>query len=498
MSSTDAFLLDNNGVEVHTWASTYNPGKASFMTEDGHLYRTISDNSWPASPIGGSGGGVELFSYDGVLLNTFLHGSNTFLQHHDISILPNGNFLMISWEKIMRSEIIAAGRDSAITGQFMWSEKIIEVDINSGAHVWEWSVFDHMVQDRDPSLPNYGIIADSQSLLDINQPPVLPGLNDWLHFNAMDYNATLDQIVFSSRTLSEVFVIDHNISTADAAGPAGDFLYRFGNPENYDRGTSADRVFFNQHDIQWITEGRPGAGNMLVFNNGDPALRPYSTVDEFIPPFDPVTSTYSLGTFGAFGPSSMTWTYSPTPIFFGGFISGCERQPNGNTLICNGPAGELFEVDSAGTTAWNWTNTSSTMPAIFKVRRYQTSLFRDKKEFHALSGDSVNFNLAAGSMNAGRNYALVGTMSGISPGTTIGGLDIPINPDAFTAKTRSAVFSSYFLDFQGSLDSEGNATAQLIAGPIPSSFVGRTMHFAYVLLSPLDYSSNATPVEIVF
>jgi hypothetical protein len=158
----------------------------------------------------------------------------------------------------------------------------------------------------------------------------------------------------------------------------------------------------------------------------------------------------------------------------------------------------LFEVDSGGTTVWDWTNTISSTPPLFKVRRYQTSLFRDKKEFHALSGDSVNFNLAAGSMNAGRNYVLVGTMSGISPGTTIGGLHIPINADAFTSKTRSAALSSYFLDFQGSLDLEGNATAQLTAGPVPSSLVGRTMHFAYVLLSPLDYSSNATGVEIVF
>jgi len=125
-------------------------------------------------------------------------------------------------------------------------------------------------------------------------------------------------------------------------------------------------------------------------------------------------------------------------------------------------------------------------------------LFQDENIFHANTGGTVDFDLAAGSMNAGRRYVMVGTMSGTSPGTTIGGLNIPINADAFTDITRSAAYSSFFLNFQGNLDLLGNATARMVTGPIPSSFVGRTMHFAYVLLSPLDYSSNATRVEIVF
>ena len=498
-SSTDTFLLDNDGVEVHTWtASTYRPGQASYLTEDGHLIRTVSVSGLPASSIGGAGGGVEIYNYNDVLLSDFFYATNDYLLHHDIAVMPNGNILMIAWEKIMRADVIAAGRDASITGPYMWSESILEVDMSTGAIVWEWHSFDHMVQDRDAAKPNFGVIADNQTRLDINQPPTIPNANDWLHFNAIDYNANLDQIAISSRVLSEIIIIDHGVTTAQAAGPAGDFLYRWGNPENYDRGTPAERMLFNQHDIQWIADDCPGAGNLIVFNNGDAGPSAASTVDEFTPPFDPLSATYALSTSGSFGPTSLVWTYDPTPSFFGSHISGCQRQPNGNTLICVGPLGELIEVDSAGNTVFNWIYSATTNPSIFKVRRYQTSLFQDKKIFHASTGDAVNFDLAAGSMNAGRPYGLVGTMSGYSPGITIGGLNIPINADAFTNVTRSAAYSGFFLDFQGNLDLLGNATAQMVTGPIPTSYVGRTMHFAYVLLSPLDYSSNPTGVEIVF
>src|SRR5690606_15913622 len=94
-------------------------------------------------------------------------------------------------------------------------------------------------------------------------------------FNAIDYNPQLDQIMISTREFSELWIIDHSTTTAEAAGhtggrsgKGGDILYRYGNPAAYNRGTRADQKFFYQHDAQWIEPGLPGAGNILVFNNG--------------------------------------------------------------------------------------------------------------------------------------------------------------------------------------------------------------------------------------
>ena len=98
--------------------------------------------------------------------------------------------------------------------------------------------------------------------------------NDWNHTNMISYNEDFDQIVISSRHMDEIYVIDHSTTTEEAAtnsggnqGKGGDFIYRWGNPNNYDRGTEEDKIFGGQHGIHWIPNNYPGGGNFLVYNN---------------------------------------------------------------------------------------------------------------------------------------------------------------------------------------------------------------------------------------
>lgn len=65
---------------------------------------------------------------------------------------------------------------------------------------------------------------------------------------------------------------------------------------------------------------------------------------------------YTLATGAAFGPALPVWTYTATPPanFHSAEISGAQRLPNGNTLICEGIKGNLFEVTSAGQTVWRY------------------------------------------------------------------------------------------------------------------------------------------------
>jgi hypothetical protein len=180
-----------------------------------------------------------------------------------------------------------------------------------------------------------------------------------MHTNSIDYNEEFDQIVFSVRYYSEICVIDHSTTTEEAAGhtggnsgKGGDLLYRWGNPQTYDRGTSSDRKLFEQHDTNWIDEGRPGEGNILIFNNG--VGRGYSTVDEIVPPVDD-NGEYYLEPGSAYGPETQTWIYSPTPSFYASYVSGADRLASGNTLICNGESGKIFEVTPEETTVWQYT-----------------------------------------------------------------------------------------------------------------------------------------------
>ncbi|WNH07749.1 hypothetical protein [Thalassobellus suaedae] len=82
--------------------------------------------------------------------------------------------------------------------------------------------------------------------------------SDLTHVNSVSYNAELDQIVFSSPGFGEIYIIDHSISTEEAKGPEGDLLYRWGNPQNYGRGTKEDQMLFGQHDVKFIPKGYLG------------------------------------------------------------------------------------------------------------------------------------------------------------------------------------------------------------------------------------------------
>jgi signal peptidase I len=287
---------------------------------------------------------------------------------------------MIVWVTKTRAEAIAAGRNpNTIQENTFTPDKIIEVKQTgptSGDVVWEWHVWDHLIQDYDSSKDNYGVVGDHPELIDINFGEDFVG--DWLHTNSLDYNSTFDQILIDVHNFNEVWVIDHSTTTEEAAdhtgghyGHGGDLLYRWGNPQAYDRGTSSDQILYGQHDASWIKPGYPGAGDVLVFNNG--YNRPggdYSTVDEFTPPID-VEGNYYLEPGSAYGPENLTWSYTANPpgSLYSQVFGGALRLKDGNTLICDGIPGEFFEVTPDESVVWQWTNShpNPTWNAVFKI-----------------------------------------------------------------------------------------------------------------------------------
>ena len=361
MWTTTTYLINGDGSVNHTWASSYFPGVGVWWLGDDEIMRTIRVGV--GGGTGGAGGGVQRVEADGSVTWDFRYNTNGDLSHHDVKTLPNGDVLLIAWESKTRSECIAAGRNpSTVSNQGLWPDHVIEVKPTgptSGDIVWQWHAWDHFIQDYDSSKANYGVVADHPELADINY--VTSQQTDLMHTNSVDYNPQFDQILISVHNYNEVWVIDHSTTTQEAAGHTGgtyghggDILYRWGNPQAYNRGTYNDEMLFSQHDASWIKPGLPGAGDILVFNNG--AGRPgtdYSSVDQFTPPVN-ANGTYNLAPGGAYGPASETWTYTATPptSFYADHISGAQRLPDGNTLICNGVTGKIFEVSPGGSTLW--------------------------------------------------------------------------------------------------------------------------------------------------
>lgn len=403
LDAAKTFLIDNTGEFVHVWENEYKPGNAAYLLEDGSLLRSANPLDKKADhPLsaGGEGGIVRRFSWEGELLWDFKYLNPQHRLHHDIEPLPNGNVLMIAWEYKSKDEAIEAGRNpNTLKADSLWPDHIIEVKptgATGGEIVWEWHVWDHLIQDHDSTKPNYGDVAAHPELIDLNF--IKNPKADWNHTNGIDYNAELDQILLSVHEFGEIWVIDHSTTTAEAAGHSGgrsgrggDLLYRWGNPQAYRAGTPDDQYFFGQHDAGWIKAGYPGEGNILVFNNGFGNQEPnHSSVDEIQPPLLP-GGGYELSPGSAYGAEAPLWTYTaenPTD-FYSHNISGAQRLPNGNTLVCNGANGIFFEVTPEKEIVWLYVNpvtgqviipqgqpipeqNNHKTNTVFKIRRYPT------------------------------------------------------------------------------------------------------------------------------
>ncbi|MFO0970606.1 MAG: aryl-sulfate sulfotransferase [Gemmataceae bacterium] len=404
LTSKKTHLIDMEGRIVHTWDSDCTPALVPYLLDNGNLLRPGTTKESIRSP--GMGGRVQEFTWDGKLVWDFTFTGKNQHPHHDITLLPNGNILMIISDRKTAPEAAVAGRRLDLVREVLNADAIIEVKKTgptSGEIVWEWHSWDHLVQDHDKKKANFDKISLRPERIDVNYAsgvfgaggkklskdtleklrglgyiggadskpdPKTPEKNlpinlfsDWTHFNCVAYNAELDQIMISVHAFSEIWVIDHSTTSAEAAGSkggkygkGGDLLYRWGNPNAYRAGTNADRRLFHQHNAHWIPKGMPGAGSVLIFNNGfrrgDGA---YSTVEEISLPMNK-SGSYDRTPGAPYGPDTSAWSYAAPKKsdFYSAFISGAERLPNGNTLICSGMDGTVFEVTRDKEMVWKF------------------------------------------------------------------------------------------------------------------------------------------------
>lgn len=362
-ANKNTYLLNNCGEIINQWPSTLPLFSTDYLMPDGSLYRSVVDNQSTLN-IPGNTGRIEHLDWDGNLLWGLTYSDTDFSFHHDYIPLSNGNILILAAHRRTEAEALDRGRDPLLLSTTeLYEERIIEIEptgVDGFNIVWEWRSWDHLIQDFDNTKMNFGVVEDHPELMDINFGTNV-GEADWWHSNSLSYSETLDQIIISNRNHDEFIIIDHSTTTAEAAthsggnsGMGGDILYRWGNPQSYDKGTASDQVLYGQHNVQFIPEGLPNAGKIMIFNNGNDL--DHSSILIIDAPYNTSTQTYDYFD-AAYGPSTPDWEYEdPTDPtnFHATFISGCQQLPNGNVLICAGPQGFLFEVDSAGNTVWEY------------------------------------------------------------------------------------------------------------------------------------------------
>ena len=372
------YLTDMNGETVHRWEpERYQPeGSVAYLLENGLLLRTVSSHHWLHSgnyPVGAAGT-VQLLDWDSNVVWEYqmdMPGKHVF--HHDVDYMPNGNILAIAYTGFSPEEARSMGWDGVFpSADTIWFDKVVELQPNledgSTEIVWQWNSWDHFVQDKFPGRANYGDVESEVGKIDVNylrEGYVLFLRGQMHHVNSVDYNPELDQIVLSSAAYGELWFIDRSTTMAEAAGDSGgrygrggDLIYRWGNPFTTRSGTLDDATLFWQHDARWITEGLPGEGNLLVYNNGtnrslDGTFDPELGMDfenSYTDLLEVRLPARADGSYDAGGEPEVVWSWNldGDEDYFSPFMSGWDRMPNGNTIFVNGHNKQVIEVTPSG------------------------------------------------------------------------------------------------------------------------------------------------------
>jgi len=266
-------------------------------------------------------------------------------QNHDLARLANGNTLVLA----KRIHVVPSLSDKPVNDQ-----AIYEVT-PGGEVVWQWMSAEHLDElgftDEQKRLALSERSRLRATLLVLNDMAPL-GPNRW--HQGGDARFHPDNIMIDSREGNFIAIIDRK---------SGGIVWRLG-PDFPGAHDFSKKSFTGalprtvdqlggEHDAHMIPEGLPGAGNVLVFDNQGAAGFPPFYLDIFqgsrILEIDPITK-------------QIVWQYdgsaSGQPFwgFFSSFISSARRLPNGNTLICEGMNGRLFQVTRDGEIVWEYVN----------------------------------------------------------------------------------------------------------------------------------------------
>jgi len=403
-ANTTSYLIDMEGYVVHEWKRDYVIALCDFLLPNGHLLAAqapwtlplppgvpstvkMKKQTWPIGGTltatnglmvgGGHGGLIQEFDWDGNVVWEYELNDATHVQHHTITPSPwvDGNVLILGWEYKTNAECIAAGRNPATVGRGMWPDYVIEVN-RAKQIVWEFHVWDNLVQNFDPSKPNYGNPVDHPDKWDVNW--INPGMpvpgsatvasttQDWTHWNTANYHPTdSNKIVTNSRHMGESYIIDK---------AAKKLIYRFGNPSVYGAGKApsfqndGDQLIWGPHHAHIIPPGLPGEGHLMILDNG--WNRPEGNRTRSIEVDMSQTSNTAVAAGvgglptgntaipGTMHPGHIIWQYAgarPNSMYSASQCSN-QRLPNGNTSITITETGHIIEVTKGVASGVNWIN----------------------------------------------------------------------------------------------------------------------------------------------
>lgn len=342
MGECGAWLIDMHGRVVHHWETDYPPARYAVLLPNGNLLYSAMPLEGPLRDMDGIGGKLLELSWEGQVVWEY----DDLYMHHDFCRMENGNTMVLRF--VATPLEIAAKIKGGIPGSerdgIMWTDSFQEVS-PEGEVVWEWKAYEHLDPEDFPICP-------------------LDARAEWTHCNTV--------FVLPDGNVLACFLKQNTI--AIIGKETGDLNWQWGPGE-----------LGHPHCPSGLNNG-----NILIFDNGTHRV-------------DNQKAGFPLGMI-AFSrilevdpkTDEIVWEYRDRCHldFHAPFISGCQRLPNGNTLICDGPRGRIFEVTARKEIVWEYTSPFYN-EALSDVVGFTNPLFRAYrygKDYPGLQGKNLDPN----------------------------------------------------------------------------------------------------------
>jgi len=298
LNGTGVWLIDMGGRFVHCWETGYQPGCVGELLPNGNLLYAGKVKDGPLADLEGAGGVLLEIDWDG---NVLWEYRDPYL-HHAFHRMKNGNTLVLKWVRVPEeiASLVKGGDPGTEREGIMWGDVIQEIGPD-GDVAWEWIAHEHLNPEEDATC-------------------LVCPRSEWTHANAC--NELPDGNILTS------FMKTNTIAIIDKS--TGDVKWQWGKGE-----------LAHQHAPSMLDNG-----NILLFDNGfhqNGFPMGWSRVLEVDPESGKIVWLYDGG-------------YRSRHYFYSSTMSNCQRLPNGNTFICEGTTGRLFEVTSRGELVWEYMN----------------------------------------------------------------------------------------------------------------------------------------------
>ncbi len=296
-----AYLIDMRGEVVKKWDLPYAPAAGAKLLPDGNLmYMGILPSS-PVAGMEGAGGVIQVLDCNGKAVREYQDE----YMHHEPIRLVNGNLMFMKWTPLPDDVCrrVKGGAENSEHNGVMYDDMLCELNPQNKI-VWKWNS------------------ADALSPEEVERCPVCDR-DTWLHMNGI-YEMANGNILMSYCKASQLAIVSRK---------NGGIVWRYDS-----KGELA-----HQHCPSELEDGK-----IMVFDNG---LHPhgYSTDSTRVLEIDPLSQ-------------KVTWAYigdgggKLSMYFDSALYSSCQRLPHGNTVICEGVSGRIFEISTNRETVWEYVN----------------------------------------------------------------------------------------------------------------------------------------------